>query len=273
MFTKTKLIKWIIALALLAVATVTGLALAAENGEQATVSEAETASVAQKEIIPAESMSDYQYAHEYSDVLARATETKMAPASVLEVIPAESLPDYWRAEAGQATDVESERPYPQRIHLKFDAVEDMTRFAFDESKTFEDGLPAHGSSFITQGYIYEYGTISDSNGVLPDGSPEFPDKVIGTWVCKGWLIGDAAHATEGAWVVTTQIFNFGEEYGRNTIVSEGYESAVFGESITRAITGGTGEYVGAKGEANQILLGFNEGTEGVNLRFELDVTR
>ncbi len=319
MFTKTRLIKWTIALALLAVAAVTGLALAAGNDDQPTLIEAEPATVTEKEmapaslleVIPAENLSDYWRAEANSNGQAFDTEAKLAPASLLEVIPAESLPDYWRAEAnsngqafdmevklapasllevipaenlpdywqaeansnGQALDAESERPHPQRTHLKFDVAEDMTRFAFDESKTFEDGLPAHGSSFITQGYIYEYGTLSDSNGVLPDGSPEFPDKVIGSWVCRGWFVGDAAHATEGVWVVTTQILNFGEEYGRTTIITEGYESAVFGESLARAITGGTGEYVGAKGEANQVLLGFNEGTEGVNLRFELDVTR
>ena len=157
--------------------------------------------------------------------------------------------------------------------LKFDVAEDMTRFVFDQTKTFDDGLPAHGSSFITEGYIYEHGTLSESNGVLPDGSPEFPDKVIGSWVCRGYFVGDAAHATEGVWVITTQMYNFSEEYGQTTIVSEGYESAVVGEAISRAITGGTGDYVSAKGEASQILLGFNEGTEGVNLRYELAVEK
>lgn len=157
--------------------------------------------------------------------------------------------------------------------LKFDAAEDMTRFAFDQTKTFDDGLPAHGSSFVTEGYIYEYGTLTESNGVLANGSPEFPDKVIGTWICKGWFVGDAAHATEGVWVVSTQIYNFGEAYGNTTLVTEGYESAAIDEAITRAITGGTGEYVGARGLANQTLLGFNKGTEGVNLRVEVELAK
>ena len=153
--------------------------------------------------------------------------------------------------------------------LKFDVSEDMNRFAFDQTKTFDDGLPAHGSSFVTEGYIYEYGTLNGSDGVLADGSPEFSDKVIGTWICKGWFVGDAAHATEGVWVVSTQIYNFGEEYGNTMLITEGYESAATGETIARAITGGTGQYTGADGVANQVLLGFNEGTEGVNLRFEV----
>jgi hypothetical protein len=113
--------------------------------------------------------------------------------------------------------------------LKFDVAEDMTRFAFDQTKIFDDGLPAHGSSFVTEGYIYEYGTLTDSSGVLADGSPEFPDKVIGTWACRGWFVGDAAHATEGVWVITNQVYNFGEEYGNVTLTSDGYESAAVGK--------------------------------------------
>lgn len=156
--------------------------------------------------------------------------------------------------------------------LKFDVAEDMTRFVFDQTKTFDDGLPAHGSSFITEGYIYEYGTLTATNGVLADGSPEFPDKVIGTWLCRGWFVGDAAHATEGVWVVTNQIYSFDDEHGQ-TIISEGYESAVVDQPFARAITGGTGEYVGVQGEAVQTLLGFNEGTEGVNIRYELALAK
>lgn len=155
--------------------------------------------------------------------------------------------------------------------LKFDVAEDMTRFAFDQTKTFDDGLPAHGSSFVTEGYIYEYGTLTDSNGVLADGLPEFPDKVIGRWACRGWFVGDAAHATEGVWVITNQVYNFGEDYGNVTLTSDGYESAAVGEAISRAITGGTGPYAQARGEMQQTLLGFNEGTEGVNLRFEVEL--
>ena len=154
--------------------------------------------------------------------------------------------------------------------IKFDAAENMARFSFDETKVFADGLPAHGSSFITEGYLYEYGTLTDSNGVLADGSPEFPDKVIGKWVCRGWFIGDAAHAESGPWVITTQIYNFGDDIGVETITSEGFELADFDVAIGRAITGGTGSYEGATGEVSQVLLGFNQG-EGVNLRFELEV--
>jgi hypothetical protein len=162
---------------------------------------------------------------------------------------------------------------PQRATrtLKFDVAEDMTRFAFDPDHAYEeDGLPAHGSFFVTQGYIYPEGTLDGSNGVNPDGSPEFPELVIGSWTCYGTFIGEGAHASSGAMVLTTQIYNFGDELGDQMIVSDGYELADVGVPIQRAITGGTDEYDDARGEVTQRFLGFNA-SEGFNLTYELEV--
>ena len=102
--------------------------------------------------------------------------------------------------------------------LEVDIAEDGTRFVIDETPVFDDGFPAYGNPFITQGYIYPAGTLTDSNGVNPDGSPEFPDKVIGEWSCQGYFIADGAHTTKGSWVFTTQLFAFGNnaDTGRNT---------------------------------------------------------
>jgi len=70
--------------------------------------------------------------------------------------------------------------------IEFDVAEDMTRFVMDEAPVYEEsGLPAHGNPFVTVGYIYPKGTLDGSNGVLADGQPAFPDKVIGKWVCRG----------------------------------------------------------------------------------------
>lgn len=154
--------------------------------------------------------------------------------------------------------------------LKLDVAEDATRFVFDESPVFDDGLPAYGNAFVTSGYIYEHGTLNGSNGVLPDGSPEFPDRVIGSWICRGWFIGDGAHTESGAVVVTTQYFQFGDEPGRETIVTDGVEIADLNDVVYRAITGGTGQYNNVRGQGSQEMLGLNQ-TEGVNLRIELGV--
>ena len=158
-------------------------------------------------------------------------------------------------------------------HLRFDIAEAGNRFAFDEAPIFaEDDMPAYGNPFITGGYIYPAGTLSESNGVLPNGDPEFPDLVLGTWVCRGYFIGDGAHTTTGPWVVTTQIYDLGDTPGKHTITTEGFELSDIGIAGNRAVTGGTGSYSRARGQMQQTLIGFNE-TMGVNLQVELSVNK
>ena len=153
--------------------------------------------------------------------------------------------------------------------LRFDVAEDMTRFAFAKQPVNEQGLPAYGNPFVTQGYIYEYGTLNGGSGVLPDGRPEFPDKVIGTWTCRGWFVGDGAATKSGPMVITTQVYAFDEAHGNGILVTEGYELADVEKAVARAITGGTGPFKLARGDGQQTLLGLNA-TEGVNLRFDLN---
>jgi hypothetical protein len=118
--------------------------------------------------------------------------------------------------------------------------------------------------------MYEAGTLSGEDGVNADGSPQYPDKLIGEWICQGYMINDAGHATGGVWVFSTQFFQFGDEPGAQTIVTQGYELADVGVAISRAITGGTGEYKSARGQGEQTMLGLNA-SEGVNLRVTLEV--
>ncbi|MEM9907298.1 MAG: hypothetical protein AAF921_19975 [Cyanobacteria bacterium P01_D01_bin.44] len=155
--------------------------------------------------------------------------------------------------------------------ITFEVAEDATRFVFDDAPLLDNGFPGYGNSFVTQGYIYPSGTLNGSNGVNSDGSPEFPELVIGRWVCRGWFINpEGAAASSGEFVITTQMYNFGETLGNETLVSDGWELADVGKPVARAIIGGTGRYSAASGEAVQRFLGFNT-TEGVNLEFELTV--
>ncbi|HLV34027.1 MAG TPA: hypothetical protein VKY59_02885 [Spirillospora sp.] len=154
--------------------------------------------------------------------------------------------------------------------IRIEVAEDGNRFVFDDSHLYEDGMPDYGTSFVTFGYIYPEGTLNGSNGVLPDGSPEFPDKVLGTWICKGWLIGEGMHTETGPVVTSTQIYNFGEEYGNATIVTDGFELADLNVPVKRAVTGGTGEYSLARGEMTQALLGFTDAM-GVNLSVQIAI--
>jgi hypothetical protein len=166
----------------------------------------------------------------------------------------------------------AEQGKPPKQVLQFDVAEDMHRFIFDQDVVYDDGMPADGSSFITRGYLYPAGTLDGASGVNPDGSPEFPDQVIGEWICQGYMINDAGHATSGVWVFSTQFFQLSETPGAETIVTQGYELADLDVAISRAITGGSGQYKTARGESSQTLLGFNA-SEGVNLRVEIALER
>jgi hypothetical protein len=165
---------------------------------------------------------------------------------------------------------QGERLPASRPPDRFEVAENGLRFIFDETLVHPDGMPAYGNPFVTEGYLYPLGTLSGSNGVLPDGKPEFPAKVIGTWVCRGYMIGDGAHTTTGPWVISTQTYNFGRDFGKVTLVTEGYELADLNVPVTRAISGGTGPLRAARGEQSQTLLGFTA-QMGVNLRVALDV--
>ena len=155
---------------------------------------------------------------------------------------------------------------------RFDIAENGSRFSFDTEPVDENGLPAYGGEFITQGYLYPYGFLENHNGVNEDGSPAYPEEVLGRWVCRGWHIGEGASTVTGPWVVTTQIFDLKEKHGRQTIITEGYELADIDVGIDRAITGGTGKYGRAKGTSTQKLLGFNS-SYGVNVRVVLRLRR
>lgn len=156
--------------------------------------------------------------------------------------------------------------------VRFDVAENGKRFTPDESPVFADGLPAYGAEFITEGYIYPFGTLNETNGVNADGSPEFPDKVIGKWYCRGWHVGDGAHTVTGPWVITHQLYDLGRKPGRETLASDGIELADLGIPFKRAITGGTGRFENASGQVTQTFLGFPNVAMGGNFRFELNLT-
>lgn len=147
----------------------------------------------------------------------------------------------------------------------FDVAEDHTRFVFDEAPVHDDGMPAHGNAFVTQGYIYPAGTLDNGPGVTEDGEPAYPDKVLGTWTCTGWFVGDGAHTEEGAWLISRQVYHF--EDSDALIVSQGPEYVDIGEAKPRPITGATGAYAD-EAVIEQTFLGFHK-HDGVKIRFEI----
>lgn len=145
----------------------------------------------------------------------------------------------------------------------FDVAEDLSRFVYAEAPRFEDDMPAYGNAFITQGYVYPAGTLDGGvEGTLADGSPAFPDKVIGTWTCDGYYVGDGFRTATGTIVVTRQVIVF--EDG-DVLITQGPELAQTDVEIIRAVTGGTGDYAAAPAEIRQTLLGMSDGY-GVRLQ-------
>lgn len=164
---------------------------------------------------------------------------------------------------------------PERFDKKitrFEVSENATRFIFDETPLFDDGAPAYGNEFVTEGYIYPAGTLNGVNGVNPDGSPEFADKVIGRWTCRGWHVGEGAKTVTGPWVVTHQLYDFGDRPGQISLASDGTELVDLNVPITRAVIGGTGPFEQARGEVVQTMVGFNQ-LNGVVLRVELKIIK
>ena len=156
--------------------------------------------------------------------------------------------------------------YADEALIRFDVAEDHTRFSFAAEPVHESGMPAHGNPFVTQGYIYPAGTLTGNvTGVLEDGSPAYPDKVLGTWTCDGWFVGEGGDATTGVWLVSRQIMHFNDG---DVLITQGTELADAGIANARPITGATGDYAGIEGEMLQTLIGFSD-HEGVNATFEI----
>lgn len=167
----------------------------------------------------------------------------------------------------------------QGRHRSFtvEIAENGTRFNPDSDPLDADGIPLYGGEFITQGYLYPEGTLTcdsdnNCNGVNPDGSPEFPDQVIGLWTCRGWHVNDGATTTTGPIVITTQTYSFGDNPTAQNITTDGYELADFNVEFERSIVGGTGQYGGANGVQVQEFLGWNPSI-GVALSATFELSR
>ncbi len=140
--------------------------------------------------------------------------------------------------------------------MSFDVAEDHTRIHMATAPLHENGMPAHGNAFVSQGYIYPAGTLAEGTvGVLEDGSPAFPDLVLGTWTCDGYFVGEGGNATTGVWIISRQTFAF--EDGA-TVVTQGTEIADIGQPNLRPVTGATGEFANIDGGLIQTTLGFND---------------
>ena len=145
-----------------------------------------------------------------------------------------------------------------KVDTAFDVACDANSFRF-EGPTTPAG-PDGGASFVVEGVIYPGGTFDDNgsgSGLNPDGTAEFPDLVIGRWYCRGWFVNEGIATPSGVFVVTTQIYDVGDEPGQTTMVSDGIELIDLNLPFERAITGGTGQYARGDGVVIQEAVGAN----------------
>lgn len=150
--------------------------------------------------------------------------------------------------------------------LEIEVAENINQFIVTEKEVTEDGMPVRSTPFSTRGYIYPAGTINGTNGVLADGTPEFPDQVLGEWICYGWMLMDGEG---GVQIVSTQIFTFEGEAGNGMITTHGFEGTEVGAPIQRTISGGTGDFAQVSGQT-QTLLGMTD-QMAVNLNVQFDL--
>ncbi len=162
--------------------------------------------------------------------------------------------------------------------LSFDVAQDGNTFVIIGPNS--GGFAVQGTAFSVLGFVYPEGTLQGGavSGTNEDGTPAFPDQVIGTWSCRGWFTQDDALGVTGAVLVGTQIWDLNlHRPGSETIVTDGIDLSVndvdLGVPFKRAITGGTGKkFKGAHGEQTTINFGFND-SFGIDATHTLKIKR
>lgn len=125
--------------------------------------------------------------------------------------------------------------------------------------------PVRGTTFTVTGKIFPGGTIP--SGITPF-DPNQPGS-IGTWVCSGVFVADAADIFSGKADLafhTSQIFIFSDS--QNQLFTEGLEGAV-GVTTHRVVVGGTGKFRDVLGQQRQETIGLNLNGKGL---FDLHFT-
>ena len=165
---------------------------------------------------------------------------------------------------------------PAQRTFSVDVVADCNRYIEDTSQ------PAMGAYFIQEGVIYRPGTLAahcpggNGCGLNPDGTPQFPEAVIGKWRCWGSFVGSTgAAAAGGPPSYSTQVYEFAPAAfggdarapGEHALVSHGPEWVNLAVPFARAIAGGSGRFRSADGEVAQTTIGFNQ-TQCENYTFD-----
>lgn len=160
--------------------------------------------------------------------------------------------------AAQNSSAAGSKKDPQPIVFTIDVAEDLAGKFVPTMVKPEHAQPERGAFYVTEGRVFPEGTIQG------DGATFDPNRTghIGVWISRGTHLVAASEIPDaGWWATTAQLFVLGRQ-GIAQISSEGLEG---NSTLTRIVTGGTGNFAGYVGEQQQTFLGFNA-TGGVNLR-------
>ena len=149
-----------------------------------------------------------------------------------------------------------------------DVAIDGATLALNNNDPAHPGNPIRGTTFTVTGKIFPGGTIPA--GITPF-DPNQPGS-IGTWVCSGVFVADAADIFSGKAAIafhTNQIFLFTDD--QNALFTDGLEGSV-GTTTHRVVVGGTGKFRDLVGQERQQTIGLNldgKGLFDIHFKFKL----
>ena len=143
--------------------------------------------------------------------------------------------------------------------LRVDVAIDGTTLALNNNDPANPANPTRGATFTVTGKIFPGGTIPSG---ITSFDPNQPGS-IGTWVCSGVFVADAADIFGGKAKIafhTNQIFLFPDDH--NALFTEGLEGSV-GTTTHRIVVGGTGKFQDLVGQERQETVGLNLDGKGL----------
>ena len=178
-------------------------------------------------------------------------------ASVVAIVIGLTVPSGSLARA-QAQEMSAQNRRVEVIEFTVDVAEDLSGKFVPTFVKPEHTQPERGAFYVTQGRIFPAGTIAGDGATFDPYSRGH----VGIWIARGTHLVSASEIPEAAlWADTSQTFVIGRQ-AREQLVTAGLEGK---GTVTRVVSGGTGNYAGWIGEQRQTFLGFNS-TGGANMR-------
>jgi len=160
----------------------------------------------------------------------------------------------------------------EKYDLEFDICCNGHSFRDLNGDANDDGLNYNKKSVMVEGYIYKKGTFEYygyESGVKVDGKPEFLERLIGKWICKGWYINKGKEATTGHYIDSIHTYDLDSGTSLSRVLeSSGKEMIDLHTPFNRMLSPGKGAYSRVKGgNVIQINVGTNK-TQSLNYTFK-----